>query len=313
MINFIRTFNRAIWRHIFVFFRSVIRYIPFPVFKIFYYFFLIIGHVFMLSKRRLVMENLHTAFGQSMSEKELRQIATKCFVNMGHGMIELMYMLDRPDEIVRRVTIEGKEHLEKALSQGNGAVIFSAHYGVFILMYLRVVLEGYKVNVIMRRMRDSYFEEYIESYRNEKGIHTIYTLPERQCVQKSLKALRKGELLFILMDQAFGQNGGIFIDFLGKKASTAPGAVIFAKRAEAPLVPMFIMGNGPDQYKIVIEPPIEQTRVSDPMEEIGANVKRASQVIEKYIIERPYEWGGWMHRRWKKEYEPEKHFYYSGE
>jgi KDO2-lipid IV(A) lauroyltransferase len=311
-MNFVRKINRFVWRNIFFILRALIRWTPRFIFNVFYYLFYFIGHTFMMSKRRLVLDNLRIAFGSERPEKELQQIAEKCFSNMGHGMIELLYLLDRPSEILKKVSIEGKENLERVLSEGKGAVIVSAHYGVFILMYLRLVLEGYKVNVIMRKMRDSYFEEYIEEYRRDKGIKTIYSLPERQCVQKSLKALRNGELLIILIDQTFGQEGGIFIDFMGKKASTAPGAVVFAKRAECPIVPVFIMNAGNGKHKIVIEHQIEQVRSEDQMEEIGINLSRASQVVEKYVYEHPHEWGGWMHRRWKKEYEPEKHFYYAG-
>ncbi len=75
---------------------------------------------------------------------------------------------------------------------------------------------------------------------------------------------------------------------------------------------MFIMGDGQGGHKIVIEPEIEQVRSDDEQADMGANVYCANKIIEKYVRLYPHEWGGWMHKRWKKEYDPNKHYYYGG-
>ncbi|HBG60920.1 MAG TPA: hypothetical protein DDX37_03650 [Candidatus Omnitrophica bacterium] len=298
----IKRINRFIARSVFFVFQAVIRIFPYPVFRIIFWIFIPFGYCFMLVKRGFVMGNLRTAFGNEKTEFELKKIANDYFYNFGKGMIELIYLLNRPKKIVENVSIEGLENLEKVLSANKGAIIISAHFGSFIAMYLRIIQQGYKTNVVMRRMRDNVFEEYISDLRRKLGIQTIYSLPQRQCIQESIKALRRNELLFMLMDQNFGGEGGVFVDFMDKKASTAPGAIVFAKRTKAPVVPMFIRRDGKDSYKIIIEPEMTLEEDEDDKRSIELNVAKATRIIERYVRQYPHEWGGWMHKRWKTEY-----------
>lgn len=298
----IKRMNRFIARSLFFMFHSVIRIVPYPIFRVIFWLFIPFGYCFMIAKRGFVMSNLRIAFGKEKSDAELKKIANKYFYNFGKGMIELIYLLNRPRKIIEKVSIEGLENLDKALSAQKGAIVVSAHFGNFIAMYLRIIQQGYKTNVVMRRMRDNVFEEYISDLRRNLGIQTVYSLPQRQCIQESIKALRRNELLFMLMDQNFGGEGGVFVDFMGKKASTAPGAIVFAKRTKAPVVPMFIKRDGKDTYKIIIEPEMILAEDEDDKKAIELNVAKASKIIEKYVQEDPHEWGGWMHKRWKTEF-----------
>ena len=290
---------RALGRNIFYLLRGLIKRLPYAVFRIFSYVFVFVGHCVMFKKRKIAIDNLEIAFGREKDQREIKKIARDCFDNFGRGMIDLIYFIDRPHEIIEKVSIEGKEHLEKVLEAKKGAVIVSAHFGNFILMYLRTILEGYKINVIMRRTRDKKFEKYISDFRRERGIKTIYDLPARRCVQESLKALRNNELLFILLDQNYGSEGRVFVDFFGEKAATATGPVVFSNRTGAAIVPMFIMGDHNDRHKLIIEPPLALEKSQDEQQQLVSTVAQITKVIEKHVRQRPFEWGGWMHKRWK--------------
>ncbi len=293
--------KRALARSLLFLCRFFIRKMPYPVYKLFQDIFIFLGHCFLFPLKKLAMESLRNAYAGEKTEKELKEIARKCFDNFGRGMIDMIYFADREDETKSKIRIEGKENLDKVLAQGKGAIIVSAHFGIFLLMYFRLVMEGYKTNVIMRRMRDSAFEQYITDFRNEKGLCTIYALPQRQCIEKSFRALRNNELLFIMLDQNFGGDGRIFVDFFKKAAATATGPAVFHRRTGAPIIPMFIIRENDTHHKIVIEEPINYEEKEDQAEEIKVNIQKITAVIEKYVREYPYEWGGWMHRRWKSQ------------
>ena len=295
----LKQFNRACARNVFYVLRWVIARLPYPIYKAVASFFVYVGYPLLNKKKRIALRNLHLAYGEEKSEEEIRSIYKHCYHNFAYGMIDLIYFLDRPQEIGDKVEIVGKENLDTALKNGKGAILLSAHYGNFILMYLKTVLAGYSTNVIMRRVHDPKWEEYISNFRRERGIKTIYDLPARQCVQGCLKALRSNEILFILLDQNYGGDGRIFVDFFGEKAATATGPVVFATRTGAPILPVFIIGEGKQSHKLVIEPPIMLDHYDDDQEMIEKNIAKLTKLIEDRIRERPYEWGGWMHKRWK--------------
>jgi KDO2-lipid IV(A) lauroyltransferase len=300
IITLYKRFLRALGRYTLFICRRIIRFLPYSIFKISTPFFMAIGSIVVWRKKQLAMQNLHAAFAGEKSEKEIRQIANRCFENAGSGMIELLYLLDRPVKVIEKVTIEGQENLNAVLEQGHGAILLSAHFGNFILMYMRMALAGYKTNCIMRRMRDEQFEEYISDFRKKNGIGTIYSLPHRQCIGHSLKILRENQILFILLDQNYGEEGRVFVDFFGQPAATATGPVVFSGRSGAPILPVFIRHNGADHYKIVIDPPVKfESSPATGEAEIVEKTAQLTKIIEEYIRRYPYEWGGWMHRRWK--------------
>ena len=125
-------------------------------------------------------------------------------------------------------------------------------------------------------------------------------------VTDSLKVLRDNEILFIPIDQNFGSDGGVFVNFFGQKAATATGPVVFANRTKAPIIPMFIIHEDEDRHKVIIEPPLVLEEGRDEKETLYINTSKLTNLIEHYIRLYPYEWA-WMHRRWKSKPYPLKY------
>jgi KDO2-lipid IV(A) lauroyltransferase len=257
-----------------------------------------IGFALTIRLKQISRESLQIAFGQTKSKKEIEDIVRKCFDNFGKGMVELIYFMAHPPMIKEKVRIEGKERLDEALKGGKGVILVSAHFGNFPLMLLRLAQEGYKINAIIRSTRDPKIEEYFFKQRSQLGLNTIYSQPRKQCVDNTIRALRNNELVFIPLDQNFGNGAGVFVDFFGHQAATATGPVVFAQRTGAPILPIFVVREKDDDHLVTIEPQLilEERATDDEM--VRANVAKITKLIETYIRRYPHEWG-WMHRRWK--------------
>ncbi len=246
----------------------------------------------------MARDSVEVAFGSEKSSRQIDQIIRQCFENFGLGMIEMLYFMSHPELTDRMVRWEGKEHLDKALALGHGVIAVTAHFGNFPLMMLCCARRGYKTASIIRPARDQALEEYLLRRRSECGVHTVYAIPRRECVSNALKALSGGEVLFSPLAQIFGSDGGVCVDFFGQKAATATGPVVFARRAKAPIVPMFIIREKDGTHTIMVEPAFELQERSDEEEAVAVNIGRLTHLIERYIRRYPHEWG-WMHRRWK--------------
>jgi KDO2-lipid IV(A) lauroyltransferase len=257
-----------------------------------------LGYFFATRQRCIALEGLRIAFGNEKSEKELKDIIQKCFLHMAKSGMEMLFLMERAWLIKERCKVFGKENLDSALSKGKGLILVSAHFGNFPLMLAKLSLEGYKVNVIVRHMRDQRIENYFEEKRRFLNIHSIHTQPKDECVKKSIEALRRNEILCIQLDQNFGQKGGVFVDFFGRKAATAIGPVIFSLRTKAPILPTFIIRERDDTHRIIIEPELKLQEKGDYKETLIFNIQRITKIIENYIHKYPAEWG-WIHKRWK--------------
>lgn len=248
-------------------------------------------------QRRIALEGLEIAFGNQLDKPRREAIARECFQNIAKSGVELLYILEAPQIAKELVKIEGKCYLDQALAKGNGVIAVSAHLGNFPLALTKLRQDGYKVNVILRRMRDDKVEDFLEKRRQRAGIHFIHSAPRQACVDNSLKALRNNELLFIQLDQNFGTKG-VFVEFFGRQAATATGPVIFALRTRAPIIPLFIVRRPNNRHTIVIEPEVIIEKKGTPEETTQYNIQKITSIIEAQIRKYPQEWG-WIHRRWK--------------
>jgi len=258
-----------------------------------------IGYLAASKQRKIALESLSIAFGQDKSSPQIKQIAKDCFTFMAKSGVELIFLMDRPVLLRRRLEIIGREYLDTALSRDKGVIMVSAHFGNFPLMMAKLRLEGYKIAGIMRPMRDNRVEKIFLAKRNRLDIKVIYSQPRKACVENSIRSLRNNELLFIPLDQNFG-TGGVFVDFFGRKAATATGPVVLAQRTNATILPCFIVRQKDDTHKIIFEPPLVLEEGRTNQETIAINVQRLTDIIETYIRRYPAEWG-WIHRRWKSQ------------
>ena len=290
---------RALGRYTFIVMRWIICRLPYPAYKSLMKVLMFAGKPLLKKKEGLAFYNLKRVFGHEKTDEEIHAIVRSCFNNFGRGMIETIYFIDRSHEVEQKVRFVGKEHLDVALKKGNGVILVGAHFGNFLLMYFRLVAAGYPTNVIMKRTRDSTFEEYITEFISKLGIKTIYDLPARQCIVQSIRALRNNEVLFILLDQNYGGDGRIFVDFFGIQAATAAGPVVFSHRTGASILPVFMMREEEEKYKLVFEPPFAIEEEASEEATIQKNIESLTKIIERYVRTYPHEWGGWMHKRWK--------------
>jgi KDO2-lipid IV(A) lauroyltransferase len=256
-----------------------------------------LGYIFIHKQRKIALESLNIAFGHDKSQEEIKQIVKDNFIFMAKSAIEMMFLMERPALLKKRVTFQGKENLDFALSQGKGVILVSAHFGNFPLLMAKLSLEGYHIAGIMRPMRDSHTEKFFLAKRNKIKIKTIYSQPRNVCVENTIKSLRNNELVFIPIDQNFG-TGGVFVNFFGRKAATATGPVVLAKRTKATILPCFILRQKDDTHRIIFEPALKLEEDRDQEKSIIINIQKLTDIIEAYIRRYPTQWS-WIHRRWK--------------
>jgi len=295
----IKVFQRAIARKGMFFSAWLFEKLPYWLVKQITHVFLFIGFKLTMRHRKIAKESLGIAFGDSKTEDEINGIIKKCFASVGRGMIELFYFMAHPAMIDSRVEVKGIEHLEEAMSLGKGVVAVTAHFGNFPLMMLYFARKGYDTNCIMRHTRDHELDKFLYKKREIAGLKTIYTKPRTKCVGDSIKILRRNGLLFIPIDQHFGGDGGVYVDFFGQKAATATGPVVFASRTDSVILPMFIVRKGEDSHEIIIEKPLQVIKKETEQETLEYNMAIITALVEKYARLYPHEWA-WMHRRWKK-------------
>jgi len=244
--------------------------------------------------KRRTYENLRSCLGIK-KQREVVDIAKKCFQNWGKSVIEVMQFskLTR-EEVNRLVVFEGRENLDLALKAGRGVVLLTAHFGNWELLGASLTLNGYPLNVIAREVRSEKLQKFIESHREAVGMKAIY---RGASVKNGLRCLKRNEILGILSDVDTKTDGG-FVDFFGQLAYTPIGPAAIALKTQSLVVPAFIIRQPDDTHRAIIEKPLKLQITGQKDVDIRVNTQLFTKLIEYYIRKYPAQWI-WMHPRFK--------------
>lgn len=218
------------------------------------------------------------------------RIAREAFANLGISCIELIKLYcGRGEQIINTVSFSGIENYQQAHALGKGVILISGHCGNWELMGMTVCRHLATLSVVARKQPNAFFNELIEKLRNRYGSSVIYN---KGAAKRIFFALRKKEIVGIIIDQVVEPSEGELVSFLGRKAwmTNAPPAI--AEKTGSPIVPFFIHreGNG---HRITISPPIY------PGDHTPSEIThKLNASIEDYICNHPDEWL-WMYNRWK--------------
>lgn len=246
--------------------------------------------------RKTALRNLALAFPGS--DPRVREAMAKgSFVALARNAYDALRLshLSR-ERVLELCTVEGEEHLLGACREGNGVVAVTGHIGCWELLAAYFARKGYKVNVVYREMRDRKLEALLLGMRSRNGVSSI---PRGSSAVAAFKALKRGEILALLIDQDIDVDG-IFVPFFGVPAHTPRGAAAFAVRGGSPVVPVAIHMQPGGGHRITVLPALDPPAAGlSERERIDDLTTRASAAIERLVRISPQQWV-WFHDRWRR-------------
>jgi KDO2-lipid IV(A) lauroyltransferase len=253
---------------------------------------------FMVSSRHrgIARRNLEAALDPGVGPEERERVARACFAHLGRIVADATHFpehLRRPTEAV--AVYEGVEHLKAAAAQGRGVLVFSGHFGHWELIAFLQHRLGLPMTMVVSPLENPLYDCFIARLR---GLGGNRILSKRHAARPILKALARGEAIAILIDQNVRGDGGLFIDFFGRAASSTPALATLALRSGAPIVPVFSWFLPDGRLQISYRPALEPRRHGSIEEDVRDLMRRSTAMLEEEIRLRPDMWL-WMHDRWR--------------
>jgi KDO2-lipid IV(A) lauroyltransferase len=244
--------------------------------------------------RRVVRENLRQS-DLGLGEAEVRAVARECFKHFGALFLTGIHLLHMdPEELDRRVRIQGLENFDAARAEGKGFIILTGHYGNWEATALALSAKGRTMSVIGRQLDNPLLEPRMRALRGRFGNEVI---PKDGAFREAIRALRQGRGVGFLLDQD-ALTSGVFVKFLGRWASTFPSAAKLAVRYDLPVVQLRSWPNPDGTITVAVEPPFHVPLTGDPDRDVWTGTQLMTQKIEADIRRDP-RWWFWMHRRFK--------------
>ncbi|GHU26961.1 acyltransferase [Betaproteobacteria bacterium] len=228
-------------------------------------------------------ENMRLALGES-GEKRARAAV---IAHAGRQFLELPKIWLRPlDEVVgRAVKVSGWELAEAATRAGKGILYLTPHLGCFEITAQYLSTRA-PITVLYRPPKRPWLQTLIEMGRVRPQLSIASA--DLSGVRLLLKALKRGETVGMLPDQAPKRGEGRWLDFFGRPAYTMTLAARLSETGAAVLMIWAERLPGGAGYHVRLQAP------SQPIEgTLDERAQRINHEIERLILQCPeqYLWG----------------------
>jgi KDO2-lipid IV(A) lauroyltransferase len=241
-------------------------------------------------RRHIAAVNLALCFPE-LGDAERQRLLVENFASMGIGLLEMGMSWWASDKRLQGLcSIEGLEHLNKALEGGNGAILLGAHFTTLEIGG-RLLSMHAPFQVLYREHKNAAMEYVIRRGRNKFTRSPIL----RDNLLAMRRSLKQNIPVWYAPDQDFGVDKGMFVPFFGIPAATITATSTLARMAHSPVVP-FLQTRLPGAagYRLTVYPALENF----PGASLEEDARRINAFLEARIREQPEQYL-WAHRRFK--------------
>lgn len=241
-------------------------------------------------RRAITRRNLALAFPE-LSAEERNNLARAHFEALGVSLMEMglgRWASDR--KLVSLTRIEGLEHIERAVSEGRGIILLSAHFTSLEVSGRVLRLHCPPFDAVFRRNRSPFITEVLRTGREVSARRTI----EKNDIKSMVRSLREGIPVWYAPDQSYNRKQSAVIPFFGVPAMTNTATGTLARLGNAVTLPFFPMRLPEGGYLLSILPPIEDFPGDDPV----ADTIKYVAILEQQIRRCPEQYY-WIHRKYK--------------
>ncbi len=240
-------------------------------------------------RRRVVDVNLRLCF-PDLPAKERHRLARDHYKAMGIGLFEAGMAWWAPDNRLPSYTIEGKEHLENAITRGGGVLLLSAHFTT-LEMGGRLFFNEREFGGLYRTPDNPVIARQMYQGRIKRLSPAI----ELNNLKGLIRALKAGSIIWYAPDQSRISKFSALLPFFGVPAVTNTATSRIAAMTGAAVLPFTAVRNPDGSYVLVFQPALDNF----PTDDVEGDAVRVNHIIEDLIRAAPEQYF-WIHRRFKR-------------
>ncbi len=247
--------------------------------------------------RRRARAHLQASF-PSWEPARVEAVAESSFVHFAQLLAEVYFMprLVHPHNCWAKTVYDPDDDGLRWLTTREPALLITGHLGNWEALGFFLAVGGQPLRAVARPLDNPFLNRWLLRMRERRGLGIIekWSDPVGQIVE----ALDRQEAVGFIADQNAG-DGGVFVPFFGRLASTHKTIGLLAVRLQLPVICGFARRvNAALDYHIATADIIRPADWADhpaPQYYVTARYMRA---IESMVRSHPTQYL-WMHRRWK--------------
>jgi len=185
------------------------------------------------------------------------QAARRVYRAFGETLADYFYIGTRPPEQAARIVTksEGVEHFRTAHERGKGALVVTAHFGLFELGGLMVAQMGLPCSVLTYPEPSRALTEWRAAFRRRWKVDTLEIGADSFAFLEIAERLRQGQFVATLIDRPHPTDHTP-VEWPNGPAYFSAGILLLAAHQGVPVIPALIFRRGDGTYHSRIFPPL---------------------------------------------------------
>ncbi len=248
-------------------------------------------------RRDVAMVNLDIVYGDKKSAAQKEWIYKESMLNLGRVIINylrLPYM--GPSFWENNCDWKNESILKDVINRKKGALLIAGHIGMMDLPGGKFGMGGYPVAVVGKNIKNPVIDRLVIETRNAMNLGTI---KPKGSMERILAGIQRGEAIAMAIDQNMKKEYGIFLNWMGRPASSVRSAAYVVRETGTPVIAGYCFQKDVDRFEVVITEEIKWESIpDDPERELAVNAQHQADALQRIILNKPELWF-WIHRRWK--------------
>ncbi len=255
------------------------------------------AHRFDRRHRQIARDNLRLAYPGRFSDEELDRLVFATYRHFSRMIVEMVFLPRLLQTRAWRGFLElaAGDTVVQALVSGRPTLVVTGHYGNWEMAGYALALFGFKSYAVARPLDNPWLDDLVRRFRRKTGQEL---LNKKGDFERTERILKEGGIVCTLGDQDAGQ-GGLFVDFFGRPASTHKAIALLAIHHDAQiLVAAARRVGGLLRYRLEVSDAIDPRDFADQPGAVKALTQRFTAAFER-IVRLDTTQYLWLHRRWK--------------
>jgi len=244
--------------------------------------------VFNRPARKAITNNITHVLGPTASRSIVNKYVRQVFVNIAKDYYDLVLLsTKRRGAMLDRLSVEGVENAERALSQGKGLIIAFVHMAGFNLAFELATVLGFPVWVVVEPLKPIKVGRLVTSLRSSPGVNIIEA--DSSVVRNILRVLRANGTVVLAIDRSVS-NKGVEVTFCNYKTLLPAGAATLALRTGAALCPLLITRLHGNRVHLKLYEELEKPSTGDFEQDVRILTQRLADIFSQHIQRHPGQW-----------------------
>ena len=240
-------------------------------------------------QRRVVEANMAQVLGHPAGSALVDRAVRECYRLYGRYWYETFALRSMdPDEVNRRFTVDGLEHIDQALDKGKGIIVALPHMGNWDAAGHWLCVNGYRMTAVAEELRPRAVFELFLRHRRALGMGIVPLTSDRRVGETLVRLLAQNEILTLVADRDLTRRG-VRVEMFGAPRLLPAGPAYLSLVTGSPfsVATVYTTDEG---WHCVIGPPVSIERSGEMRRDVTEMTKIVAARFERYIASAPTDW-----------------------